>query len=149
MAAASHLRKVAAAAIDKISNELFELNQKIWKTPELGYNEKHAHKVLTDFVEEKGFNVNRHYTLDTAFRATSGNNKSGRTAGVMCEYDALPAVGHACGHNLIAEAGVAAGIGKKYCLILFKRQDLFDSLFKTTVHVVVIDITCNHKVFFN
>ena len=114
MAAARQLRKVAAAAIDKFSNEFFELNQKIWKNPELGYQEKHAHKVLTDFVEEKGFKVSRQYTLDTAFRAVSGECDEGLTVGVMCEYDALPEVGHACGHNLIAEAGVAAGIGEKY-----------------------------------
>ena len=113
MAVATKLRRVAATAIDKLSSELFELNQNIWRNPELGYQEKHAHKVLTEFVEGKDFEVARHHTLETAFRAVSGTKGTGPTVGVMCEYDALPEIGHACGHNLIAEAAVAASIGEK------------------------------------
>ena len=108
------LKKTAGEAIDNLAEELFGLNQEIWKKPELLFKEKHAHDTLTNFLEEKGFKVSRHYTLDTAFRAVSGECDEGLTVGVMCEYDALPAVGHACGHNLIAEAGVAAGIGENW-----------------------------------
>ena len=107
------LKKTAGHAIDSLAEELFRLNQELWKKPELSFEEKHAHDTLTKYLEEKGFKVSRHYTLHTAFRAVSGECDEGLTVGVMCEYDALPAVGHACGHNLIAEAGVAAGIGEK------------------------------------
>ncbi|KAK2158494.1 hypothetical protein NP493_1792g00012, partial [Ridgeia piscesae] len=88
---------------------LAELSHDIWSHPEICYQEKHAHDVLTAFLEGRGFKVDRHFVLETAFRAQWG---SGRPhVAVLCEYDALPEIGHACGHNLIAEVGVAAGLG--------------------------------------
>ena len=111
------LKEKAEQAINSFSKELFDLNQEIWKNPELCYKEKHAHDVLTGYLEKKGFEVSRKHTLDTAFRAVSGNGNAGLTVGVMCEYDALPNVGHACGHNLIAEAGVAAGMGENRSIL--------------------------------
>ena len=62
-----------------------------------------------------GFPVERKYKLDTAFRAVYGNGEGPHVA-VISEYDALPDIGHACGHNLIAEVGVGAGIGIKAAL---------------------------------
>ena len=53
----------------------------------------------------------RSYKLDTAFRATYGSE--GSNICYISEYDALPEIGHACGHNIIAEIGVGAGIGLK------------------------------------
>lgn len=71
-------------------------------------------QLLTKFLEEKGFQVERSFKLDTAFRATwGGETTSGPNVAVLCEYDALPEIGHGCGHNLIAEAGIAAGLGIK------------------------------------
>lgn len=76
----------------------------------------HAHKVLTDFLEEQGFNVTRSaYNLTTAFRAEYSNGE-GRAVSFNSEFDALPGLGHACGHNLIATVGVAAAIGVKEAL---------------------------------
>ena len=69
-------------------------------------------KVLTDYLEKEGFKVERSYILDTAFRATFGSD-NGVNVCVICEYDALPEIGHACGHNLIAEVGIGAGIAIK------------------------------------
>ena len=109
---AAILKKKAADVIDGFSSELHELNKKIWKHPELAYEEKFSHDLLTDFLEEQGFSVKRHYSLETAFRATVDHDANKPTVGVICEYDALPEIGHACGHNLIAEAGVAAAIGE-------------------------------------
>ena len=63
-----------------------------------------------------------HYTLDTAFRAESGED-GGLTIGLISEYDALPEVGHACGHNLIAESGVAAALGS-YLLVSFSDSPI-------------------------
>jgi Xaa-Arg dipeptidase len=82
---------------------------------------RYAHKVLTEFVEARGFSVTRHYLgLETAWRADWSNvspwKKSVRTIGFNSEMDALPAIGHACGHNLIAIGGVAAALGTKYAM---------------------------------
>ena len=105
--------KVAASsAVDAASSELQQVSRDIWGNPELGFEEFKAHGVLTDFLEKNGFSVERSYAdLETAFRASYGSGRPNLC--VICEYDALPDIGHACGHNLIAEAGVAAGIGVK------------------------------------
>ncbi|XP_077980424.1 xaa-Arg dipeptidase-like [Glandiceps talaboti] len=117
MATLETLKQKASEAIDKASEALNELSQEIWKNPELNFEEHHAHQVLTDFLEKYGFNVERKYLLDTAFRATYGNSDNGGlNVCVICEYDALPDIGHACGHNLIAECGAGAGLGIKAAL---------------------------------
>ncbi|CAG8446234.1 5650_t:CDS:10 [Ambispora gerdemannii] len=86
--------------------------------------EHFAHKILTEYLEAKGFKVTRHaYGLKTAFRAEFENRVDGssandkvRTVSFNSEYDALPGIGHACGHNLIAISGVAAAYGVKQAL---------------------------------
>ena len=104
------LKEKAKEAIDIYSPELYELNKSVWENPELGLQERFAHDQLTEFLADQGFDVIPHYTLDTAFRAECGED-GGLTIGLISEYDALPEVGHACGHNLIAESGVAAALG--------------------------------------
>ena len=104
------LKQKAKEAIDSYSADLYDLSKKIWENPELCFKETYAHDQLTDFLAARGFDVTPHYTLDTAFRAETGED-GGLTVGLICEYDALPEVGHACGHNLIAESGVAAALG--------------------------------------
>ena len=109
------LKEVASSAIDENTEELKTIGDKIWSSPELCYKEHKAHDLLTDFLEKKGFSVERSYTgIETAFRATFGSGRP--NVCVICEYDALPEIGHACGHNLIAEAGVATGLGLKAAL---------------------------------
>ncbi|KAH7335216.1 hypothetical protein B0J17DRAFT_669109 [Rhizoctonia solani] len=109
-------------AIDELNGSLRELNLQIHDHPELRWDVKHAHNVLTQFVEEQGFQVTRHYLADqlpgnTAWKAEFIlSNKSGKSipvVGFNSEMDALPGIGHACGHNLIAIIGVAAAIGLK------------------------------------
>ncbi|KAJ7337249.1 hypothetical protein OS493_010106 [Desmophyllum pertusum] len=109
------LKQKAKEAIDVYSDDLYDLNKSIWENPELSFQERYAHDQLTEFLAERGFDVTPHYTLDTAFRAESGED-GGLTIGLISEYDALPEVGHACGHNLIAESGVAAALGLKIAL---------------------------------
>ncbi|XP_035685659.1 peptidase M20 domain-containing protein 2-like [Branchiostoma floridae] len=106
------IKEKSSSAIQSRSEELWDLSQEIWKNPELAFKEHYAHKVLTDFLEKQGFRVDRHYKLETAFRAVCGE-EGGVHVCVICEYDALPGIGHGCGHNLIAEVGVAAGIAIK------------------------------------
>ena len=108
---AAILKQKAKEAIYVHSADLYDLSKKIWENPELCFKETYAHDQLTKFLADRGFDVTPHYTLDTAFRAESGED-GGLTIGLIIEYDALPEVGHACGHNLIAESGVAAALGK-------------------------------------
>ena len=116
MASTKDILKLAASScIDSCGEELRDLSREIWNNPEVDFKEYKAHEVLTNFLERKGFSVERSYTgLETAFRATFGSGRP--NVCVICEYDALPEIGHACGHNLIAEAGVAAGLGLKAAL---------------------------------
>ncbi len=110
------LKCTASKYIDGCSEELYQqIYEELWMNPELGFEEYKAHEILTGFLEKKGFSVERSYTgMETAFRATFGSGRP--NVCVICEYDALPEIGHACGHNLIAEAGVAAGLGLKAAL---------------------------------
>lgn len=99
------------ATIAASKAELTKLSLYISDHPELGFQEHKAAKHLTAFLEEKGWDVERGYKdLETSFKATFSNGK-GRTFAFNSEYDALPGVGHACGHNLIAISGVAAAMG--------------------------------------
>ena len=109
------LKAVASVAIDNSKTALFEISDEIWRNPELGFQETRAHAALASFLERHGFEVERSFSgLKTAFRATFGEGRP--NVCVICEYDALPEIGHACGHNLIAEAGLAAGLGVKAAL---------------------------------
>ena len=107
----------AISCIDDHKEELRSLSDEIWRNPELNFQEYKAHKLLTDFLESKGFQVERGYcSLPTAFKSELGNKDNSVSVCVICEYDALPEIGHACGHNLIAEAGIAAGLGLQAAL---------------------------------
>ena len=109
------IKGIASDTIDSCKDELKDLSCEIWKNPEVDFKEYKAHDLLTGFLEKKGSSVERSYTgIETAFRATFGSGRP--NVCVICEYDALPEIGHACGHNLIAEAGVAAGLGLKAAL---------------------------------
>lgn len=97
--------------------EFEEVSAFIFAHPELGCEERQAQKTLCDLLEKHGFDVQRGYgSLDTAFVAEYNSGKPGMTFAFMCEYDALPEIGHACGHNLIGTSGVGAGIVLKEIL---------------------------------
>ena len=99
----------AFAAVDRRADRLLSISHAIFGRPELAFDEHHAHDLLCDALEAEGLSVTRHaHGLDTAFVAEAGSE--GPTVAVICEYDALPGVGHACGHNVIAAAGLGAGL---------------------------------------
>ncbi|HXH84362.1 MAG TPA: M20 family metallopeptidase [Candidatus Tectomicrobia bacterium] len=98
-----------AQAVDRLADDLEALSRRIHDHPELGYQEVKAAGWLCEFLEGQGFKVERGVAgIDTAFRATVDRG-AGPTIAIMCEYDALPEIGHACGHNAIAAAGAGAG----------------------------------------
>jgi len=99
------------AAIDSAADTILSLSHQIHARPELGNQEVFACSLLTNTLAEFGFAIERGVAgLPTAFRARKGN-PSGAQVAFLAEYDALPVIGHACGHNLICSAAVAAGIG--------------------------------------
>src|SRR3989475_6834169 len=105
------LREMIARAVDRLGDDLEKLSHRIHDNPELGYQETKAAAWLTEFLDTQGFTVERGVGgVETAFRATLGTGE-GPTIAILCEYDALPQIGHACGHNVIATAGVGAGAG--------------------------------------
>ena len=107
---AAHAR--ALAAIDQHRDGLIELSLRIHRTPELGFQERQASTWLATFLEGAGFRVERGYRgVETAYRADATGKGGGPTVAILSEYDALPDIGHACGHNLIAMMGVAAAVG--------------------------------------
>ncbi|HUG38155.1 MAG TPA: M20 family metallopeptidase [Candidatus Limnocylindrales bacterium] len=103
------VKDAIAQAVDRLGDELEALSHKIHGSPELGYKEVKASGWLTDFLAGQGFKVEKGVGgVETAFRATVETGV-GPTIAILCEYDALPGIGHACGHNVIATAGAGAG----------------------------------------
>jgi amidohydrolase len=102
-------KHAAEQAFTGVEGELHGISRWMYENPELGYEEYESSRRLAEFLEGRGFTVTKPaYGLETAFEATVGT--SGPRVVICCEYDALPAVGHACGHNIIATAALGAGV---------------------------------------
>jgi len=98
-----------AEEIDRRAELLLDVSHRIHANPELNFEEKAAHDLLCDVLEAEGVATERHaHGLDTAFVGRAGTG--GTHVAVCLEYDALPGIGHACGHNVIAAAGLGAGL---------------------------------------
>ncbi len=95
--------------IEEEKEHLVKLAREIHSNPETGRNEFIAVDLITNYLERKGFKIFRGVGgLKTSFMASKG--EEGYHVGFCAEYDALPEIGHGCGHNLIAIASVAAGV---------------------------------------
>lgn len=106
------LREQVAGAIDEHAPGIIDLADQIHKRPEINFQERFASQLLADALRVQGFEVEKPLGgLETAFRATKRGRGEGPTIAVLAEYDALPAIGHGCGHNLIAASGLAAAVG--------------------------------------
>lgn len=109
-------RQRALDAIDANSDELRAVSQFIHDNPEIALEEVRSSAAAADLLEKFGFDIERGIAgLPTAFRATTGSDRGPHIA-FLAEYDALPGVGHGCGHNLICLSALAAGIGAKAAL---------------------------------
>ncbi|MEA3185945.1 MAG: hypothetical protein QOJ74_2422 [Ilumatobacteraceae bacterium] len=103
------LKTAVCDEVDRIADQLLHASHEIHAHPELNYAEHFAHDLLVEQLQAAGLQPTAHaYGVDTAFEAAVG--ESGFNVAVLCEYDALPAIGHACGHNVIATAGLGAGL---------------------------------------
>ena len=105
----------AREGVTVAADELVDVSRQIHSNPELAMEERRAAALLAEHLEEHGFQVERNVNgLETAFVAGWGEGPV--TIAYLCEYDALPGIGHACGHNLIATAGLGAAYGLKAAL---------------------------------
>lgn len=103
-------RSVIGETLDKFNWDLKLLNIDIHGHPETAFQEVYAHDAITKFLETLGYMVQRStYGLATSFEVEVGS--SGRLVVFCAEYDALPQIGHGCGHNLIATSSIAAFLG--------------------------------------
>ena len=105
----SEAKARVAADVAARADRLIAVSREIHAHPELNYEEHFAHDLLCSTLEEAGLPVVRHaYGVDTAFEVSVG--RDGPEVLVLLEYDALPGIGHGCGHNVIAAAGLGAGL---------------------------------------
>lgn len=109
------LKARVIAEVDAHRDELIELSLRIHRNPETGFKERKASRWLSDYLEGQGFRVERRFCrLPTAFRAIAGEVQP-RVA-FLGEYDALPRIGHACGHNIIGVSAAGAAVATKAVL---------------------------------
>jgi amidohydrolase len=105
---AAKARHLISHETDRLRDQLDKVCLDIHSHPELCYEETFAHDTICDFLESNGFAVKRHaYGISTSFEAEIGT-RSGDSVVFCAEYDALPGIGHACGHNLIALSSITA-----------------------------------------
>lgn len=101
-------KREAADRVDQLRDDLLEVSHDIHAHPELAYNEVRAAALLCSRLKDAGFVVSEGICgIETAFSAQLG--ESGPNLAICAEYDALPKIGHACGHNVIAAAALGAG----------------------------------------
>jgi len=121
------LKQAIKAKIDAHWEELFALNCRLFDHPEIGEREYESVKAIAQVLEGHGYAVEAPFDgIPTAFRAIAGENRHSHKAAVLVEYDALPEIGHACGHCLSGSISLLAGIAVK---------DLQDAL-DTDVHLI-------------
>jgi len=109
----SDVKARAAAAVEAASSELLDLSHRIHANPEPAFEERYASAACAEVVARHGYAVERPAgSLETAVRGriTGGRGAVGPRIAVLAEYDALPGLGHGCGHNTMAASGVGAAV---------------------------------------
>lgn len=105
------LKSMIIEEVENIKQELCKISDFMYYNPELGNEEYEAMKLLTGMLSDHGFEIETGLVgKSTAFRGVYDSKKPGKTIGYLCEYDALPDIGHGCGHNMIGTMSVGAGI---------------------------------------
>lgn len=97
--------------INQLTPELNHLSLQIYNNPELGYEEFKSCKLHTELLSKYGFHIENNFSgVETGFKAVYKSEKPGLTISFLAEYDALPGIGHGCGHNLLGAVSSGAGI---------------------------------------
>lgn len=101
----------ALSWVDKLSNEILYISEYLYRNPELGSEEYKAYSLLTQTLAKHGFKIEGELLgMKTAFKASFTGLSGKPKIAFLAEYDALPGVGHGCGHNVIAATAVGAAI---------------------------------------
>ena len=109
------LKLKARDSVESQRKQLIQLSLNIHDNPELGFKEEKAAAWLASYLEDNGFHIERGVAgLPTAFRATYGRGSP--NIALLAEYDALPKIGHGCGHNIIGVSAVGAGVASKHII---------------------------------
>ena len=121
--------------MDEIKDELVQLSEYVYHNPEIGLEEYKSSKAHIDLLKKYGFEVEENFLgFETAFKATYEGDKPGPTIAYLVEYDALPGIGHACGHNILGATSTGAGIvlrklideiGGKVCVLGSPAEENF------------------------
>ena len=115
----SGVKKKICAAVDELAGRIVALNKSIFDNPETCYEEREAVKLITDELRSESFEITAPFAgVKTAFKAASRGGKAAKPKiALIAEYDALPEIGHACGHSMIAASafGAAAAIKRAVC----------------------------------
>jgi len=105
------LKQDVCAAIDALASELLAVSHEIHAHPELAFEEVHASRLLAETARKRGLEATLGvFGLETAIAAEFGATAQ-PTVALLSEYDALPGIGHACGHNIIATTALGAALG--------------------------------------
>lgn len=108
------LKKDAGRCIEEKKEDLWKLAKYLWENPEYNFEEFKSSLAVRTLLEENGFKVEAGICgLETAFRAEYDSKKPGPHIGLLAEFDAVPGMGHSCGHNLMAAMSSGAGLGIK------------------------------------
>jgi amidohydrolase len=103
-------KRAVCATVDELADELVAISHEIHANPELGYEERFASARLAAALRDHGVDVEHPaYGIETSFAGRAGVG-DGPVVAICCEYDALPGIGHGCGHNAIGALGIGAGI---------------------------------------
>lgn len=105
------MKAILKTELDKIKEKICSMSDHLYENPELGDQEFKSMRLLIDYLKSHQFNIETGIVnRPTAFRATYKGKKDGPTIAFLAEYDALPSIGHGCGHNMIGTMSVGAGI---------------------------------------
>ena len=111
MANIDDLKEKVISLVDEISPRAIEMAEHIFDDPELSQKEFKAQKYLTQELKKNGFKVEERIGgIETSFRAEFDSKKEGPAIALVAEYDALPKMGHACHHHIIASSSVNCAI---------------------------------------
>jgi amidohydrolase len=110
----NRIKKDVDQSIEEKGEDLWGLARYLWENPEYNFHEFKSSRAIWELLENDGFKVEKEICgLNTAFCGEYDSGKPGPHIGFLAEYDAVPGMGHACGHNLMAAMAVGAGFGVK------------------------------------
>src|SRR5690625_1532488 len=103
------MKEILVKELEHIKEELWTISDRLYENPELGDEEYESMQLLVDYLREHHFEVETGIVdRPTAFKAEFKSEKPGPRIAYLAEYDALPGVGHGCGHNVIGTMSVGA-----------------------------------------